>query len=66
MTGHIAHHAAKSLIFPLPVAGSVPKRVPLAWNAADPTYAGLGFRGIGVDAKSGHAALSEFTVAKKG
>ena len=66
MTGHIAHHAAKSLIFPLPIAGSVPKRVPLAWNAADPTYAGLGFRGIGVEAKSGHAALSEFTVAKKG
>lgn len=64
MTGHIAHHAAKSLIFPLPVAGSAPKRVPLAWDAAEP-YKGLGFRGIDVDAKSGKAALSEFTVVKK-
>ena len=26
MTGHIAHHSAKSLIFALPVAGSQPKR----------------------------------------
>ena len=26
MTGHIAHHAAKSLIFPLPAPGSQPKR----------------------------------------
>ena len=65
MTGHIAHHAAKSLIFPLPAAGSVPKRVPLAWNAADPTYAGLGFRGIDVNARSGQAAISEFAVSKK-
>jgi hypothetical protein len=65
MTGHIAHHAAKSLIFPLPAPGSVPKRVPLAWNAADPSYSGLGFRGIDVNAKSGQAALKEFTVAKK-
>ena len=29
MTGHIAHHSAKSLIFALPVAGSQPKRAPL-------------------------------------
>ena len=29
MTGHIAHHAAKSLIFPLPAPGSQPKRPPL-------------------------------------
>jgi hypothetical protein len=64
MTGHIAHHAAKSLIFPLPIAGSVPKRVPLAWDTAEP-YKGLGFRSIGVDAGSGHASISEFTVVKK-
>ena len=65
MTGHIAHRAAKSLIFPLPVAGSVPKRVPLAWNAADANYAGLGFRGVNVAAKTGQAAISEYAVAKK-
>ena len=65
MTGHIAHHAAKSLIFPLPVAGSVPKRVPLTWNAADANYAGLGFRSVNVVAKTGQAAINEFAVAKK-
>ena len=45
MTGHIAHHAAKSLMFPLPVAGSQPLRNPLPWDPAQP-YRGLGFRDI--------------------
>lgn len=45
MTGHIAHHSAMSLIFPLPAPGSVPKRVPIAWNPAEP-YKGLGFRSV--------------------
>jgi hypothetical protein len=42
-TQHIAHHSAKSLIFPLPVPGSVPKREPIKWDAQAP-YRGLGFR----------------------
>jgi len=42
MTGRIAHHAAESLIFPFPVAGSQPKRTPVAWDAARP-FKGLGF-----------------------
>lgn len=45
MTGHIAHHSAKSLIFPLPAPGSQPKRTPLAWDAAHP-YQGLGVRTV--------------------
>ncbi|MBF0510055.1 MAG: metallophosphoesterase [Deltaproteobacteria bacterium] len=45
VTGHIAHHAAKGLMFPLPAPGSVPKRAPIPWNAAQP-YKGLGFRNI--------------------
>jgi 3',5'-cyclic AMP phosphodiesterase CpdA len=45
MTGHIAHHSAKSLIFPLPAPGSQPRRTPLAWDAAQP-YRGLGFREV--------------------
>ena len=45
MTGHIAHHSAKSLIFALPVAGSQPKRTPLPWDPAQP-YRGLGFREV--------------------
>ena len=45
MTGHITHHAAKSLIFPLPAPGSQDKRTPLPWDAAQP-FLGLGFREV--------------------
>lgn len=45
MTGHIRHYAARSLIFPLPVAGSQAKREPLRWDSAHP-FQGLGFREI--------------------
>src|ERR1700752_3100037 len=43
MTGNIVHHAAESLIFPFPLAGSEPKRKPVPWDAAHP-FKGLGFR----------------------
>ena len=45
MTGHIAHHSAESLMFPLPAPLSVPKKGPIPWDAAAP-YKGLGFREI--------------------
>jgi 3',5'-cyclic AMP phosphodiesterase CpdA len=48
MTGHIAHHAAKSLIFPLVAPGSQPKRAPVPYDAAMP---GLGTRDVTVGAK---------------
>lgn len=38
----IEHHAARSLIFPLPAPGSVPKRAPIPWDAAHPRR-GLGW-----------------------
>ena len=63
MTGHIAHHAAKSLIFALPVPGSQDKRTPLAWNPALPN-AGLGFRGIQADVAAARYAVTEFPVTK--
>jgi predicted phosphodiesterase len=44
-TGRIAHHAARSLVFPLPAPGSVPKKAPLPWDAASPDH-GLGYREI--------------------
>jgi hypothetical protein len=44
-TGRIAHHAARSLVFPLPAPGSAPKRAPLPWDPASPDH-GLGFRRI--------------------
>jgi len=45
LTGHIQHHSATSLIFPLPAPGSVPKKAPIPWDPAHP-YLGLGFRQI--------------------
>jgi hypothetical protein len=47
-TGAIAHHAAKSLIFPLPAPMSQPKRAPVPWDPAHPRR-GLGFREISID-----------------
>jgi len=63
MTGHIAHHSAKSLIFPLPAPGSQPKRTPLPWNPAQP-YRGLGFREIEAESKAADYALTELPVQK--
>jgi len=61
MTGHIAHHAAKSLMFPLPVAGSQPQRTPLPWDPAQP-YRGLGFRDVDAEAKVAEFKLAELPV----
>jgi 3',5'-cyclic AMP phosphodiesterase CpdA len=49
MTGHIAHHAAKSLIFPQPAPGSQPKRTPPP--PYDPSMAGLGTRDVAIAAE---------------
>ena len=57
-TGHIAHHAAKSLIFPLPAPGSQPKRAPLPY---DPAMAGLGTRDVTMAAQVG---ITELPVTK--
>jgi 3',5'-cyclic AMP phosphodiesterase CpdA len=62
-TGNIAHHAAKSLIFPLPVPGSQDKRTPLPWDPATP-FKGLGFREVEVEAKPNEFELNEFPVIK--
>ena len=63
MTGHIAHHAAKSLIFPLPAPGSQPRRTPLAWNPQAP-YSGLGFREIDIKAAYSAPEINELPVVK--
>ena len=60
MTGRIAHHSAKSLIFPLPAPGSVPKRAPVPWDPAHPNQ-GLGYRGV--DAQARHdLRIEEFAI----
>lgn len=63
MTGHIPHHSAKSLMFPLPPPGSQPKRAPVPWNPNEP-YKGLGFREVEVRAQDNSAAIVEFPVLK--
>ncbi|MFY9555397.1 MAG: metallophosphoesterase [Blastocatellia bacterium] len=63
MTGHIAHHAAKSLMFPLPAPGSAPKRVPLPWDASAP-YKGLGFRDVEADVRKARFEIAELPVSK--
>jgi hypothetical protein len=45
VTGRISHHAARSLIFPLPAPGAAPKRAPLPWDPASADH-GLGHRAV--------------------
>jgi hypothetical protein len=61
MTGRIAHHSARSLIFPLPAPGSAPKRAPLPWDPASPTH-GIGYRGVEPEGALAYR-LSELSVA---
>ncbi len=63
MTGHIAHHSAKSLIFPLPAPGSQPKREPLLWDTSQP-YRGLGFRSVEAEVDKAEYAITEYPVLK--
>jgi 3',5'-cyclic AMP phosphodiesterase CpdA len=62
-TEHIGHHAARSLVFPLPAPGSVPKKAPLAWNPAAP-FSGLGYRQIDMEGYDGDTRLTELPVVK--
>ena len=63
MTGHIAHHAAKSLIFPLPAPGAAPKRAPIPWDAGAP-YKGLGFRDVKARVRQRRYEITELPVVK--
>jgi len=57
-TGHIEHHAAASLIFPLPAPGSVPKRAPVPWDVTQP-YRGLGWRDVEAYPEAGTFRLDQ-------
>jgi hypothetical protein len=62
-TGHIAHHAAKGLMFPLPAPGSQPTRAPLPWDPAQP-YKGLGFRTVEAEVDEARYEITEYPVLK--
>jgi len=55
------HHAAKSLIFPLPAPGSQELRTPLPWNPATP-FAGLGVREVNVSNRESNYDLKEYPI----
>jgi len=61
MTGKIAHHAARSLIFPLPAPGSQPKRAPVPYDPGHPGR-GLGFRDAGAEAAARSWRLTEHSM----
>ena len=61
-TEHIAHHSAKSLIFPLPAPGSQEKRTPLPWDAAAPNK-GLGFREVEAEVDELRYKITELPVS---
>lgn len=63
MTGHIAHHSAKSLIFALPAPGSQEKRKPVAWDPSAP-YRGLGVREVEARPATQGIAMTEIDVDK--
>lgn len=63
LTGHIAHHSARSLIFPLPAPGSQEKRTPLPWDPALP-FKGLGFREVAAQLPAGSLLLREFPLVR--
>jgi 3',5'-cyclic AMP phosphodiesterase CpdA len=56
----IRHHAARSLVFPLPAPGSVPKKAPVPWDAGAP-FRGLGYRSVR-ESGSGEPTLAELPV----
>ena len=63
MTGHIAHHAALAIMFPLSPVGTAPQKTQVPWDTAQP-FKGLGWRAI--DASNGGSApkLREMPLAK--
>jgi hypothetical protein len=61
-TGHIQHHAGRSLVFPLPAPGSVPKKAPVPWDPEHP-FAGLGSREVAMKPNA-EPALTELPVTR--
>ena len=61
-TGHIEHHAAKSLMFPWAPVGTE-KKTQIPWDAARP-YAGLGIRSVQTSAAGTPPVARELPVVK--
>jgi 3',5'-cyclic AMP phosphodiesterase CpdA len=59
-TGRITHHAARSLVFPLPAPASVPEKKPLAWDPSARDH-GVGWRSVGTGYSVGAPISRTFT-----
>ena len=53
MTGHIGHHAATSLMFPLSPVGTAPQKTQLPWDESQP-FKGLGWRSVDWQDRAAH------------
>jgi 3',5'-cyclic AMP phosphodiesterase CpdA len=62
-TGHIEHHAAQSLMFPLSPVGTAPQKTQLPWDPAQP-YKGLGYRSVQASASGRPPAMRELPAGK--
>jgi len=62
-TGHIWHHAAMSVMFPLAPVGTMEKKTQLPWNPAQP-YKGLGWRELRADASTSAPKIWEKPLAQ--
>jgi 3',5'-cyclic AMP phosphodiesterase CpdA len=60
-TGHIEHHAAKAVMFPLSPVGTAPQKTQLPWDAAQP-FKGLGFRSVQASAADTAPKLREYAL----
>jgi len=61
MTGHIPHHAASGLMYPLPAPLSQPKKAPVPWDPTAP-YKDLGFRDIEGKMRNGDSVITEVPI----
>ncbi len=59
--GGIVLYAARGMMYPLPAAGSVPKKAPVPWDASAP-YRGLGFRSIAVAPNGARLTITEYPI----
>ncbi|HXX54005.1 MAG TPA: hypothetical protein VEI28_05485, partial [Thermodesulfovibrionales bacterium] len=62
-TGHIDHHAASGLMWPLPAPGSLPKKMMVPWDSAEP-YKGLGYRSVEAKVSKAEYLLTELSIKK--
>lgn len=62
-TEHIAHHAARGMMFALPAPMSVPKKAPIPWDPSAP-YKGLGPREVEAEPAKPAYQLTELSVTR--